>query len=89
MAHQVPWTKEILENFIEYALLSDDEEFIMRSRCKGWTVTRQAMYLAKSESSVHTMIKTLKIKYDNVQKEHPDLFPERKFSCEETYMDHH
>lgn len=89
MAHQVLWTKDILENFIEFGMLSEDEEFIMRSRCKGWTITRQALYLNKSESTVHHMISVLKKKYDSVQSEHPDMFPPRKFSMEEVYMDHH
>ena len=89
MAHQVPWTKDILENFIDKALLSEDEEFIMRSRCKGYTVTMQAMYLNKSESTVHKLINNLKKKYDRVQKENPDLFPKRIFSEEEVYMDNH
>lgn len=89
MAHQVPWTKDVLEAFISMALLSDEEEFIMRSRCKSWTITRQAQYLNCSESTVHNMIKMLKKKYDLVQKEHPDVFPERKFSAEEVYLDHH
>lgn len=89
MAHQVPWTKLLVDNFVEFAMLSEDEEFIMRTRVKGWTVTKQAMYLNKSESAVHAMIKTMKIKYDNVQKTYPDLFPERKFSIDEVYMDHH
>jgi len=89
MAHQVAWTKDILEAFIDMALLSEDEEFVMRTRCKSWTITRQAQYLNCSESTVHNMIRNLKQKYDKVQKEHPELFPERKFSAEEVYMDHH
>ena len=40
MAHQVPWTKLLVDNFVEFAMLSEDEEFIMRTRVKGWTVTR-------------------------------------------------
>ncbi|MGN0317811.1 MAG: hypothetical protein ACI4E1_07775 [Lachnospira sp.] len=89
MAHQVPWTKLLVDNFVELAMLSTDEEFIIRTRVKGWTVTRQAIHLNKSESSVHAMIKTMKKKYDNVQKTYPDIFPERKFSAKEAYMDTH
>lgn len=89
MAHQVAWTKDILEAFIEEALLSEDEEFVMRTRCKNWSISKQAMYLNCSESTVHNMIRLLKNKYDAVQREHPDKFPERKFSAEEVYMNHH
>lgn len=86
---QVIWTKKVLEDFIELAMLTEEEAFIMRSRVKGMTVTQQAMELNKSESSVHRMINQLKKKYDAVQAEHPDRFPPRKFSAKETYMDTH
>lgn len=76
--HQVRWTKNILDKFIEMAMLSEEEEFIMRTRCKGWTVTQQALKLNKSEASIHRMIKTLKAKYDAVQAEDPEFFPRRK-----------
>lgn len=89
MAHQVTWTKKIIEEFIELAYLSEDEATIMRTRAQGWTVSRQAAELNKSESSVHQMIKNLKMKYDVVQREHPDKFPKRQFSAKEKYMDTH
>lgn len=76
--HQVRWTKNILDKFIEMAMLSEEEEFIMRTRCKGWTVTQQALKLNKSEASIHRMIKSLKEKYDAVQAEDPEFFPRRK-----------
>lgn len=89
MSKEVTWTKKVLDNFIELAMLTDDEVYIMRSRVKGITVTQQALALNKSESSVHRMIKELKKKYDAVQAEHPDKFPPRRFSEKETYMDTH
>lgn len=87
MAKQVLWTQQVLEAFIEKALLTEDEEFIMRTRCRGMTVVQQAMKLNKSESAVNKAISVIKLKYDAVQKEFPDLFPERKDSIAETYMD--
>lgn len=89
MTKQVTWTKKIIEDFIEYAYLSEDEALIMRTRAQGWTVSKQAMELNKSESSVHKTIKSLKEKYDIVQKEHPDKFPKRRTSAKEEYMDTH
>jgi len=89
MAHQVPWNKTIIDVFSEEALLSDDEIFLVTTRAKGWTVTRQALYLNKSESSIHQMIATLKKKYDVAQKNRPDELPPRRFSMEEVYMDNH
>lgn len=88
MSKQVPWDKYILERFIETAVLTKEEEMIMRTRVAGWTITRQSIDLGISESSINRIIKRLKIKYDNVQKYDP-LLPPRKFSAKETYMDTH
>lgn len=89
MAHQVKWTKQLTEQFIEMALLSEDEAYIMRSRVKGATVTEQSIHLNKSIPTVHRMISKLKKKYDMVQAENPDVFPKRKASAKETWMDEH
>lgn len=83
---QVPWNKIILETFIDLAVLTKDEEMVMRTRVAGWTVTKQALELGMSEATVHRIIKRLKEKYDNVQKYSP-LLPPRKKSEAERYMD--
>ena len=88
MAHQVPWGKVILEEFIAEAMLTKDEEWLMRTRVAGWSISRQAMYMNVSESTVNRMIAELKKKYDNTAKYNP-LLPERKKSKEEIYMDTH
>lgn len=89
MAKQVKWTADKLEAFKKYALLSPDEAFIMETRIKGWSVTKQAQEMSRSESWVHKSIALLKKKYDAVQAEHPDELPPRKFSAKETWMDEH
>lgn len=48
MAHQVPWNKIILEEFIRLAVLSKDEEAVMRTRVAGWTRVEQSMKLGMS-----------------------------------------
>lgn len=88
MAHQVPWNKIILEEFIDIGCLTQTEEMIIRTRVKGWTITKQAQELNMSESSVKRYISILKKKYDKVQKFSP-ILPPRKNSAEETYMDEH
>ncbi|MCQ2053390.1 MAG: hypothetical protein MJZ03_05605 [archaeon] len=88
MAHQVIWTKIIIETFIAEANLSKEEEMIIRTRAAGWPVSRQAMELNMSEATVHRMIKRLKHKYDEVQK-HNVILPPRKKSAKELYMDTH
>lgn len=88
MTKQVAWSKIILEEFISEALLTEEEEIIMRTRIKGWTITKQSMELGMSEAKVNKIIAELKKKYDNVQKYNP-ILPPRKSSKEELYMDTH
>lgn len=86
MAKQVPWNKLILEEFIKEACLSKEEEMIMRTRVAGWSRTKQSIEFGYSLSTIDRMIKTLKQKYDNVQRYDP-LLPPRKFSAAEVWMD--
>lgn len=86
MSHQVPWNKIIVERFIELAMLTEDEEMILRTRVAGWSRTQQADKLGMSISTVDKIIANLKIKYDGVQKYDP-LLPPRKSSAKETWMD--
>lgn len=89
MSKEIKWTKHTLEKFCEYALLNEEEIYIMKSRIAGSPISEQAYHLNCSNSTVSRMISTLKKKYDVVQKEHPDIFPIRKYSSKETWMDEH
>ena len=86
MSKQVPWNKIILEEFINIACLTQEEESVMRTRVAGWTVVEQSMKLGMSVSKVNYIIKRLKSKYDSVQPYSP-ILPPRKQSAAETYMD--
>lgn len=86
MSHQVPWNKIILERFIELAILTKEEEEIIRTRVAGWTRVEQSIKLGMSTQKVDRIIATLKKKYDIVQKYDP-ILPPRKFSMKEAYMD--
>lgn len=88
MAHQVLWNKIILEEFIELASLSKDEEMIIRTRVAGWSRLQQADKLGMSLATVDRIINKLKIKYDHVQR-YSAILPPRKFSAQELYMDTH
>ena len=88
MAHQVLWNKIIVETFIKEAMLTKDEEWILRTRVAGWSRTKQAVELNMSIANVDKIISKLKKKYDNVQKYNP-LLPPRKPSDQETWMDSH
>lgn len=86
MAKQVPWNKIILETFISEGCLTKDEEIIIRTRVAGWSRTKQSIELGLSLSSIDRLIKSCKLKYDNVQKYNP-LLPPRKDSAQETWLD--
>lgn len=86
MTNQVPWNKIILEEFINLALLTKDEEMILRTRIYGWTVREQADRLNMSVCSVNRIIKRLKNKYDDVEK-FSTILPPRKSSEKEKYLD--
>ena len=88
MAHQVPWNKIILEEFIQLAELTEQEEWVMRTRVAGWSRTKQARELHISVETLDRIIRLLKRKYDNVQPYSP-LLPPRKYSAKETWMDTH
>lgn len=80
------WNKIILETFIEEGCLTKEEEIIMRTRTAGWSRVKQSSELGMSLSTVDRLIKSCKLKYDNVQKYNP-LLPPRKESEQERWMD--
>lgn len=77
MAHEVPWDSRILEEFVAQAMLSPDEEWIIRTRAKGMPRCQQADALGLSERSLDRMIRRLKVKYDQAQKG-SDVLPPRR-----------
>lgn len=86
MAKQVPWNKLIVEEFCKEALLTKDEEMILRTRVAGMSRLQQAEQLGMSIATVDRIIATLKRKYDSVQA-YDVLLPPRKMSAEETWLD--
>lgn len=88
MTKQVPWNKVIVEAFIEDAMLTKEEEMIIRTRVAGWSRQKQASELNISLQTLDRYIATLKKKYDSVQKFNP-LLPPRKNSVQETWQDEH
>ena len=96
MAHQVAWTKIILETFLEESGLNDRVsmgdnkarilEGIMRTRCAGKTIVEQAEMFNCSVDSVNKYIAELKNLYDVTQK-HSLILPVRKNSKKEEELD--
>lgn len=87
MANQVPWTKLILETFLEESginlriKLGDEKavllEKIIRTRVAQWTIPKQAEEFHISVDTVNKYIKELKKLYDETQK-YSDILPIRK-----------
>lgn len=79
MAHDIIWSKVILETFIEEALLTNEEEAVLRKRVKGCSRASIAMDLNMSVSNVDKVIARIRRKYDTASKYNP-LLPPRKLS---------
>ena len=77
MAHEVPWDSRIVEEFVSLAMLSADEEWILRTRIKGTPRCQQAEALGLSERSLDRMIRRMKTKYDWAQAG-SDILPPRR-----------
>lgn len=78
MTKQVFWTKKILETFIEEGNLNSRQEYIMRTRVRGFSIVKQADDLHLSVDQVNKEIARLKKIYDAVQKHNDKLPPRRK-----------
>ena len=76
MSHQVLFTRDILDEFINEAILTEDEAFILRTRVNGWSRQQQANELNISVQSVDRLIKRMKTKYDRVAEKNAH-FPTR------------
>ena len=96
MAHQIIWTKIILETFLEESGLNDRVsmgdskarilEGVMRTRCAGKTIVEQAEMFNCSVDSINKYIAELKSLYDATQK-HSLILPVRKNSKKEEALD--
>lgn len=87
MNPKVPWTKTMLEKFIDEALLTKDEEQILRTRIAGWSIVKQAEEMGLSTATVSRIIKNIAKKYKAVQPLYPDIFPPLKKSKYEKALD--
>ena len=78
MKHKVPWNRTLLEDFIKEGLLTEDEEFIMRTRLAGWSQVKQAIERSISTATVSNIVRRLKDKYNELSGQFPDRFPPMK-----------
>lgn len=78
MRTKIPWTKTMLEKFVEEALLTEDEERILRTRVAGWSIVKQSVELNMSVSTVSRLVRNIRQKYLTLQDQFPDIFPKLK-----------
>ena len=67
MTRQILWTKPVLETFIKEGNLNKRQEYIMRTRAKGYSIVKQAQELNLSVDQVNKEVATLKKLYDATQ----------------------
>lgn len=90
MSKTVHWTDDTLRFFIEKALLTEDEIFILTTRLKGWSITKQSLEMGKSERTVSRLVKSIRVKYDVIQKQYPNEMPLRNVNSKtDKYLDTH
>ena len=82
MTKQIFWTKVVLESFIQEGNLNKRQEFIVRTRADGYTISKQASELNLSIDQVNKEIAELKKRYDVTQKTSKVLPPRRKNKSE-------
>lgn len=78
MAKEVEWSRIVLDEFISEAMLTQDEELVMRTRMAGWSRQQQADELGVHIRTIDRIISRLKAKYDAAQKYSLVLPPRKK-----------
>lgn len=72
---KVPWNRVILNEFISIALLTDEEEKIVRARAAGWSRVKMCHTYSMSLATVDRIIKNTKTKYAYARM-YSDILPE-------------
>lgn len=73
--NKVPWNRVILEEFVSLALLTEEEEKIIRARIAGWSQVKQCFAFNMSSATLTRKVRKLKDKYDAV-KPYSDKLPD-------------
>lgn len=84
MTKQVFWTKQVLDTFISEGNLNERQEYIMRTRAKGYSIVSQAEELHLSVDQVNKEIALLKKIYDQVAL-NSDILPPRAKSKKDLF----
>lgn len=63
---KIPWNRVILDEYISLALLTEEEENIIRTRAAGWSQVKQCRAFSMSPATLARKIKKMKTKYDSL-----------------------
>lgn len=63
---KIPWNRAILDEYLSLALLTPEEEEIVRTRAAGWSQTKQCHALHISLATLNRSIKKLKTDYPSL-----------------------
>lgn len=67
MSDGIPRNRVILDEFVSLAMLTPEEEKVIRTRFAGWSRTKQAMEFNISLSSIDRLMLKITRRYDEVQ----------------------
>lgn len=71
---KTPWNRVILDEFVSLALLSEEEERIVRARAAGWSRVKMCHKFSMSLATVDRIINRTKNKYTSAAK-YSDILP--------------
>lgn len=60
---KIPWNRVILDEYISLALLTEEEEKLIRTRAAGWSQVRQCHAFNMSLATITRKMKKMKTKY--------------------------
>lgn len=72
---KVPWNRAIIEEFSDFALLSDEETEVLIARAAGWSRVKASRELAMSLAKIDRITDRLKQKYRSATR-YNDFLPE-------------
>ena len=78
------WTRSIFEEFVNIAMLSEEEIAVIEADIKGWSQVKMSMQLNMSIAKINRILHRCRIKYDAAQKE-SDILPIRKQTVNDTF----
>ena len=80
----IVWTRAIFDEFVNVAMLSEEEAAVVEASIKGHSQVKISMDLCMSVRKVNTILQRCRIKYDAAQKE-SSILPARKCTVKDIY----